>query len=38
MCSGFLCCVCGLICLELMAVFMVFSLWIGLGFIFECSS
>jgi hypothetical protein len=32
--SGFLCCVCGLISLEFMLLFMVFDLWIGPGFIF----
>jgi Na+/H+ antiporter NhaC len=34
-CYGFLCCVCGLISLEFLALFMVFNVWIGGGFIFE---
>jgi len=36
-CSVFLCYVYGLICPELMVLFMVFSLWIGVGFVFFSS-
>ena len=38
MCSGFLCYVFGLICPELMVLRIVFSLWIGTGFVFFFSS
>jgi len=35
MCSGFLCCVCGLIILSSLLYFVVFNLWIIPGFIVE---
>jgi hypothetical protein len=35
-CSGYLCCVCGLV--EFLVAFMVFNLWFGPGFIFESYS
>ena len=36
--SGFLCCVCVVISLSSLVLFMVFNLWIGPGFIFESFS